>query len=186
MHWEFKFLDWIRKHENKMLTAIMSFFTVIGNGGLVWFAITFAFFIIEPLRVNGISIFFSAFLASGFANLVIKPLFSRARPCDIREDENLIIGKRPSGHSFPSGHSTTSFGGAVGGLVDFAISGGNNSVWIYGSIAIAIALMIAFSRMYLYVHFPTDVFAGILIGSAFGVSVPFAVRAIYMKFFLAK
>ena len=95
-------------------------------------------------------------LAVGFivGNVVLKNLIARQRPCWLDQTVALLI-ENPRDFSFPSGHSLASFEGAV-------------SIFLYdkkwGGAAIVLAAFIAFSRLYLFVHFPTDVLAGTILG----------------------
>ena len=87
-------------------------------------------------------------------NLVLKPLAARPRPCWIDEQVKLLVAA-PKDYSFPSGHSAASFAAAVSIFVMHKKE---------GAAALILACLIAFSRLYLFVHFPTDVLAGIAVG----------------------
>ena len=89
-------------------------------------------------------------------NLILKNAVQRIRPCDLNAAVELLI-ERPHDWSFPSGHTTSSFAAAA------ALLYANKKM---GIPALILASLIAFSRLYLYVHFPTDILAGILIGVA--------------------
>ena len=91
-------------------------------------------------------------------NGILKPLIARPRPCDLNSAIQLLI-PRPGDDSFPSGHSGISFA-AVGAL--FAAK---SRLWVP---AFVLALIIAFSRLYLYVHWPSDVLVGALLGILLG------------------
>ena len=99
-------------------------------------------------------------------NGILKNLVCRQRPCWIDSTVTLLV-KNPSDYSFPSGHSMNSFTAAV-------------TIWFYhkkaGAAAIAVATLIAFSRLYNFVHFPTDVFAGIAIGSIVAIIVNYIMK----------
>lgn len=88
-------------------------------------------------------------------NGILKPLFARVRPCDVNTTIQLLV-PRPSDYSFPSGHTAASFA-AVTALF-FA---GEKNLW---KPALVLAVLIAFSRLYLYVHYPTDILGGIAVG----------------------
>ena len=87
-------------------------------------------------------------------NLVLKPLVARVRPCDINTAVQLLIA-RPDDFSFPSGHTGASFAAVS------ALCASGNRLWIPSLI---LAVLIAFSRLYLYVHYLTDILAGAVIG----------------------
>lgn len=88
----------------------------------------------------------------------LKPLFARPRPCDLRP-EMLTLVARPHGWSFPSGHTSSAFAAA------FALWLQNRRL---GVLALVLAGFIGFTRMYLYVHFPTDILGGVALGLAVG------------------
>ena len=89
---------------------------------------------------------------------ILKPLFARPRPCDVNTAITILV-KRPHGHSFPSGHTASAFAAA------FALCLQNRKL---GVPALVLAAFIAFTRLYLYVHFPTDVLGGLVLGIALG------------------
>ena len=89
---------------------------------------------------------------------ILKPLFARPRPCDVNTAITTLV-KRPHGHSFPSGHTASAFAAA------FALWLQNRKL---GVPALVLAAFIAFTRLYLYVHFPTDVLGGLVLGIALG------------------
>lgn len=88
-------------------------------------------------------------------NGLLKNLVARTRPCDVNTAIQLLIS-HPTDYSFPSGHTAASFT-AVAALY----FSGNKKIW---KAAIVLGILIAFSRMYLYVHYPTDILGGILVG----------------------
>lgn len=89
---------------------------------------------------------------------LLLPLFARPRPCDVNTAITILV-KRPHGHSFPSGHTASAFAAA------FALWLQNRKL---GVPALVLAAFIAFTRLYLYVHFPTDVLGGLVLGIALG------------------
>lgn len=144
--------------ENNMHTSIldklMVFITTLGNGGLVWI-VTCAFLILnKKYRKIGIialaSLVVSAFLGEG----IIKNIVQRVRPtADVMVVASLIV--KPLSYSFPSGHSASAF--AVAGVLSYYFK--KYAVCFY-----TMAVLIAFSRIYLYVHYPSDVAGGIILG----------------------
>ena len=106
-------------------------------------------------------------------NGLLKNLVARTRPCDVNTAIQLLIS-HPTDYSFPSGHTAASFT-AVAALY----FSGDKKIW---KAAIVLGILIAFSRMYLYVHYPTDIAGGILLGTLMGyVCVQAADRIKYRK-----
>ena len=92
-------------------------------------------------------------------NGILKPLVHRIRPFDVKTGIELLV-KRPTDYSFPSGHTAASFAS-----VTALYLAGEKKLWIP---ALVLAVLIAFSRLYLYVHYPTDVLGGVVAGLAAG------------------
>lgn len=146
---------WVVTHRPGWLDGLMWFVSVIGRGGLVWLAIGFIVTLIRrttPALLLELTL--AIVLASLLANSVLKPLVSRERPF-VSAPEILVIGSRPSDASFPSGHAANAFGGAS---VLARRLRAEQVVWW------ALAVLIAYSRIYLGVHYPLDVIAGALLG----------------------
>ena len=112
----------------------------------------------KKTRPLGIAVILSMVLELVCCNLILKPLVARTRPFEINRTVELLVAK-PLDYSFPSGHTGCSF--AVASALFFCRSRG----W---APACVLSILIAFSRLYLYVHFPTDVLAGLLLGLASG------------------
>lgn len=143
-----------KKMKNKYLDKIMPVITSLGNLGVVWLAIAVILLFAEENKSIGevviLTMMFSTIVGEG----IIKHLVRRVRPCNQKNNSTLLIVK-PISYSFPSGHTLSSFAAAEVLSIYFIN---------YKIIFITIALLIALSRMYLYVHYPTDVIAGMLIG----------------------
>ena len=92
-------------------------------------------------------------------NGILKPLVHRIRPFDVRTGIELLV-KRPTDFSFPSGHTAASFASVMALYL-----AGEKKIWIS---SLGLAVLIAFSRLYLYVHYPTDVLGGVVAGLAAG------------------
>lgn len=162
MSWELSVLHWFESLHNPVLDAIMKFFTTLGDVGIFWIALAIVLFIFKKTRKIGFAMGISLVLSVFFTNVVIKHIVDRARPFQV--DPTLlqsIIVKLPDDASFPSGHTSASFAGAV---AFFTI----NKKW--GIPCLILATIIAISRLYLCVHFPTDVIAGILLGIIYGIT----------------
>jgi undecaprenyl-diphosphatase len=143
-----------RRMKNKYLDKIMPVITSLGNLGVVWLAIAVILLFVEEDKSIGevviLTMIFSTIVGEG----IIKHLVRRVRPCNQKNNSTLLIVK-PISYSFPSGHTLSSFAAAEVLSIYFIN---------YKIIFITIALLIAVSRIYLYVHYPTDVIAGMLIG----------------------
>lgn len=149
----------VQRNQSRRLSIAMLAFTIMGNGGLIW-AILSGFLILNPSTSRyGLYMVVALLLCALANNVIFKSFFDRERPCDIYKNVPLLI-KRPFGSSFPSGHTATSFACAVTLIhMDPRL----------GLIALFLAFIIAFSRLYLFVHFPTDIIFGILSGAACGI-----------------
>lgn len=150
---EGKILLHIQKMHNPVLDKIMLIATILGNGGLIWVAVILGY-IIAHRRKEAMILIISLALCAFLNNIIIKSFFKRARPCDIFGNYPPLI-KRPWGSSCPSGHTATSFAMAV------ALCKLNLGI---GIPAVIVATIIGFSRMYLFVHYPSDVIIGVISG----------------------
>lgn len=143
----------------EILDKFMIFITTLGNMGAIWIVIGILCLLFKISRKIGIEILVSLIIGALLGNLTIKPLVGRLRPFYIEPDIKLLIPE-PYGYSFPSGHALSSFAAAT---VIFL----NNKK--LGVIALVLASIIAFSRLYLYVHYPSDVIVGACLGIIVGI-----------------
>ena len=154
-------LDWIQANlKNAFLNVVMPFITMFGDGGIFWIACAVILLCIPKTRKTGLGMAFALIMGLIVCNITLKPLVGRIRPYDFQEQLGVVIPlltERMHDFSFPSGHTIASFEAATVLLI-------NNKK--LGIPAMILAVLIAFSRLYLYVHYPTDVifsvFAGIL------------------------
>lgn len=159
MPWEFNILDYLSTfHNNDILNNIMIFISSINNNGYVWITITALLFLSKKYRIVGITCALALIFMEISGNFVLKPIINRPRPYEVNFVELLI--PTPNGSSFPSGHTYSSFAAATAIFM-----------WKkdWGIAAFVLAFLIGFSRMYLYVHYPTDVMAAVLLGVIDGV-----------------
>lgn len=157
---DFSVLDFIQEHVRcTLLDLIMPLITRFGDMGLFWLVLGSFLVMFRRSRKCGINIVMA--ITGGFVicNLLLKNLIQRSRPCWLEPLSDMLIAV-PSDYSFPSGHSMVSFAAAT------VIFHYNKRA---GIAALAFAVLIAVSRMYLYVHFPTDVICGSLIGAVMGI-----------------
>jgi len=149
----------IKKLHNRTNNRIMAVITTLGTGGFIWFIMCIPFLFFEGHIDTAINIPFGIFIAWLVGEITIKRLVCRVRPSEQIPDNEQII-KRPKYYSFPSGHSASSFA-----VVAVAIIRCNIFIIIP---VIILASLIAFSRIYLRVHYFTDVFAGVVLGLVCG------------------
>ncbi len=156
---EIGILDWI---QNNLRTGFGDFFmskiTVLGDGGIVWILMTLALLLIPKTRKLGLCCAVSLLIDLALCNGLLKNLIARTRPYVVNPDVVLLVPP-PGEYSFPSGHAAASFT-AVG-----ALAFNKSKLWIP---ACAVAVIISLSRLYLYVHYPTDVLGGAVLGLLFG------------------
>lgn len=152
---EVQFLKFLESIHSPILDKVMIFITSLGNGGIFWIALGLIIFFQKnkDSKKKALSIFLSLIIFSIVGLLILKPLIGRPRPFMVEAFDLLI--KEPMGYSFPSGHTGSSFAAA------FTIYYYNKNK---GILALILAALIGFSRMYLSVHYPTDVLAGLILG----------------------
>ena len=159
-HFDLPILDWIAANLwCPALDAIMPVITALGDAGIFWMLVAAALLLNKKTRRVGVGMGFAMLTGLLLCNATLKPLCQRPRPYDYQYD---VFGKlipliieRQHDFSFPSGHTIASFEAA--GVIAL-----NNKKWGIG--ALVLACLIAFSRLYLYVHYPTDVLVSIVLG----------------------
>lgn len=152
---DYAVLEFIRIHMSSgILDQTMPFITRLGSGALIWIVAALVFLISKKFRTDGLLLIISLLLCGLVGNIILKPLIARTRPFDVNTAIYLLIAK-PTDFSFPSGHTMSSFAAAT------VIFHANRNM---GIAAFILAVLIAFSRLYLYVHYPSDIIGGILIG----------------------
>lgn len=152
-------LNLIQQHfRTKKMDNVMLFFTRLGDGGVIWIIYAALFAMFADLRKTSAKLFLAVSLCAIVGNFLIKPLFKRKRPCN-NDEERTILLKRPTDSSFPSCHTMTSFAAVV------AISQAGG---LLGMSSLLFASMISLSRLYLFVHYPSDVLIGAVMGIAAG------------------
>ena len=150
-----KVLEFIRINlHSPMMDKTVPIITSLGNMGLVWIIIGLAFIANKKYRKYGFIMLCTLCIGVLIGDGIIKPLVGRIRPFNFVENIELLI-KPPSSFSFPSGHTMSSFAAAT------IIYKANKRMGIG---AFLLAALIGFSRMYLYVHYPSDVLVGCVLG----------------------
>lgn len=159
---DLRILDFIQENLRcEFLDKFLSIITRIGDHGIVPIITAVILLIFAKTRKIGLSMGIAFICGGVVGNLFLKNVVGRIRPYDIT-GVNILI-ERLSDYSFPSGHTLIMFETAVVLLI--LLKGKYKSIAIGATV---LASIVAFSRLYLYVHYPTDVLAGIILGSAFG------------------
>ncbi|MFC2476087.1 MAG: phosphatase PAP2 family protein [Catonella sp.] len=140
---------------NPVLNALLIPFTLSNNAGIPCILIVAVFIYFKSLRKAGILMGISLLLEFLLNNLIIKNLFARIRPYEVIDGLILLVGKAPD-YSFPSGHTGSAFALAV---VIFMVMDRK-----YGIIALILASLMGFSRLYVGIHYPSDVLGGVILG----------------------
>ena len=159
-HFDLPILAWIAANLRSAFgDAVMPIITLLGDAGIFWIAIAALFLFFPKYRKIGLSMGVALVLGLLICNLAMKPLFARIRPYDYLLKYHgvhikLLIDAQHD-FSFPSGHTIASFEAAT------AITIYNKKL---GIPALILACLIAFSRLYLYVHYPTDVLFSVVLG----------------------
>ena len=156
---ELAVLDWLQAHLRcDFLDAVMPWISRICDHGEIWILLAAVLLLLRKHRWTGMSLSFALILDLICCNIVLKPLVGRVRPFLVNTAVELLTAP-PADASFPSGHTAASFAAV------FALRASGSPLW---KPALVLAAGIAFSRLYLYVHWPTDVLGGILVGAAAG------------------
>lgn len=163
LHLDGNILLWIQEHvRNDMLTPVMKFITHLGDAGCIWIALTVLFLLLKKMRKTGLLMTCSLIGSLIINNLILKNLVARTRPYEAVDGLQRIIEAQKD-LSFPSGHTGSSFAAAV---VIFLTCPRK-----IGVPALILAFLIMFSRLYVGVHYPTDVLAGMVTGTLIAVLV---------------
>ena len=156
-------LLWIQEYiRNDFLTPIFKFITHMGDEGYVWIAVAILLLFIKKYRKVGPMVGVALLGSLVFNNMLIKNLVARPRPYRMIETLTILIPE-PGEYSFPSGHTSSSF---AAGVVLYLMLPKK-----YGVPAMILAFLIGISRLYVGVHYPTDVLAGMVMGTLIAVSV---------------
>lgn len=142
-----------RKLKCRALDFIFPKISALGNGGFIWIFISLILIFNKNYRKAGVLVLLGLSVGFILCNLCLKPLAARPRPCWDNENIKLLIPV-PSDYSFPSGHTISSVIASV--ILSVTVQ--------FGCIAIPVAVLISFSRLYLYVHYPSDILTSVISG----------------------
>lgn len=170
---EFDILYAIQSLRTDSLDAFMLKVTELaGNMGELWLIVGFALILFKQTRKIGFGVLVSYCLVYAIGQCGLKELIGRVRPCRIDETVNMIVSC-PSSFSCPSTHSSWAFASAT-------VIYRNDK--FAGIMTYIVAAIIAFSRMYDFVHFPTDILFGAVLGVLCGLVAYWLVKKVYSFF----
>ena len=180
---EIQILHWFETLHNPITNPIFYVITTLGNAGWFWIVLAVLMLTVLPKKYKkaGLTMAIALILSLIFCNGIMKHLWARPRAFWV-VGQNFVVGNEFENlygifnsihdYSFPSGHSSASFAAAV-------------SIFMWrkkeGSAALVLASLIAFSRLYFTVHYPTDVLVGTITGALYGVAAYFIVKALMNK-----
>lgn len=180
---EIQILHWFETLHNPITNPIFYVITTLGNAGWFWIVLAVLMLTVLPNKYKkaGLTMAIALILSLIFCNGIMKHLWARPRAFWV-VGQNFVVGNEFENlygifnsihdYSFPSGHSSASFAAAV-------------SIFMWrkkeGSAALVLAALIAFSRLYFTVHYPTDVLVGTITGALYGVAAYFIVKALMNK-----
>ncbi len=151
---ELEILHFFSELHGTFFDKIVLFITHLGDAGWLWIALAIFFLCFKKYRKCGAGVAVALIFSLIFTNLVLKNLVARQRP--FITDSTLDNLVKETSYSFPSGHTSASIAAAI-------------SVFFYhkreGIIALVIGVLISLSRIYVCVHYPTDVLGGIVVGA---------------------
>lgn len=159
---DWNILHWIQNvMQSEFMDFLMPKLTILGDAGILWILIAVVMLFSKKYRKNGLLMGIGLLTGVLIGNVLLKNLVARDRPCWIESEFQLLL-KNPDDYSFPSGHTLAS------AIAATMLTMTNRK---FGFVAIPLAVIIAFTRLYLYVHFPSDVFFAALLGIVIGVTV---------------
>lgn len=171
LNFDLKVFEWIQQLQTTgaaaVLTPLLKAITYLGEGGIIWIIFALILFCTKKYRKAGVAIVAALAVMMVLNNIVIKELIARPRPFNLDLDWWVAkytypdIVSRPSSWSFPSGHSSSAFASA------FACAFATRKK-SFGIIGFILAILMAFSRVYVEVHYFSDVVAGAIVGVIYG------------------
>ena len=161
---ELDFLRALQGLRSEPLDKIILFLTSLGDGGFLWILTSVLLMVVpvvgceskenrEKRGKTGLSMLISLVITAIIVNIILKNSVQRLRPFQV--DSSIVPLITPGEYSFPSGHTASSFAASTCIFLRYKK---------IGIVAMLLAAIIAFTRLYLFVHFPTDVLAGMLVG----------------------
>ena len=168
---ELNILWWIREHlTHPFLDTVMPYISSLARTGEFWILLAVILLCFKKTRKAGVAMAMAMACGYLIGNMGMKNLFARIRPYDVTEVD-LLVAKLHD-FSFPSGHTLVSVEAAT-------------ALWYYhrrwGIAALVLAALIAYSRLYLFVHYPTDVVVGVILGVVIALGACYLTNRLYKK-----
>lgn len=155
---ELRILEQIQMWRTPFLDNFFKYFTFLGNGGWFFIVMGIIFLTTKKTRKTGLRVLIALLISLIVGNIILKPMVARPRPYWVKDVDILV--KHLKDYSFPSGHS-------------YAASAFAASLWYefknWSIVWFVLAILMGISRLYLFVHYPTDVLAGLILGVLFAV-----------------
>ncbi len=177
LNFDIKLFEWVQSLQagslGSFLTPFFKFYTTLGDEGIVWIVLALLLLVFKKTRKTGIAMGIALVVMLVLNNLVLKELvFDRPRPFMLESLGSQYdwwaaryvypeIVKAPSSPSFPSGHTSSAFACAFAVVFAWRKKG-------FSIIMLVLAALMGFSRLYIEVHYCTDVLAGALVGLIYG------------------
>ncbi len=180
LHFDLRIFEWIQTfNSSAILTPILKIITTLGEGGIIFILMGLILLFTKKYRKAGFAMLVALAVMVVCNNLVLKELFARPRPFNLEYDWwNAVykypeIVSRPDSWSFPSGHTSSAFAAAI------AVLRYDRKIGIPTTIFAAI---MGFSRIYVEVHYPSDVIAGTIVGIIYAVIGIFVAKLLFPTF----
>lgn len=157
-------LLWIQDHLRlEAITPIMKVITKMGSLGMIWIFLSLALLCFKKTRPAGAAALLSLIFSLLLNNMILKNLFARVRPYEMIPQLELLVEKAKD-WSFPSGHTGSSFAAAT--AICFMLKGQEKTGWKW--LVLAFAFLMAFTRLYIGIHYPSDILGGMATGTLCG------------------
>ena len=161
---DFEILFYIKDHRTAFLDAIVPFYTSLGDDGIIWIIVGLLMLIPKKTRKCGILVLGALLVMLVINNVILKNIIARPRPC-ATYPELVELVHVPTSYSFPSGHTVSAM------AVAFTILTQHKKL---GYVTLVLAALMGLSRLYVGVHFPTDVYGGVIVGALIALIVWYA------------
>ena len=165
--WKFDFeiLFFIKNHlRNGVMDVVVPFYTSLGDDGIIWIVFGLVLLIPKKTRKCGVMVLAALLVMLVVNNIILKNLIARPRPCAMYP-ELVELVHVPTSYSFPSGHTVSAM------AVAFTVLTQHKKL---GTVVIVLATLMGLSRLYVGVHFPTDVYGGVIVGALLALLVWYA------------